>query len=470
MREPPLTQSKVWLSPRAAIGAILAIAAFCVFLLPRTGIVVQFVNYMTVIAAIAAIAFGLTFYPRAFSTFDRFNVRRASVRRIAGAISFIGFSFLLVHEVSLSILSTNSGMTPSPVASAVQSGMQASDRPASTRCPQVSTGWSGKPVSLFEYWDPGFWVVHRVEVTRSVGMFVHNQTDLCIKDSIPIVLTRSYRGDDKSSQSFGIGFSSWFDIFISGSTQPFSYMFLALPNGTSLYYHRISPGVGYTDAVYIHDPFPGEPLNFLTYSKIVWNHDHWELSTKGGLKFIFPDSYHARRQGQAAFTSISDEHGDTLNIVRDADGNVLQVKSPRGYQISMEYDSGSRIKRVVDTWGDRVNYTYDPAGRLESVNDGTGTTQYRYDSHGNMAAIIRPDEVVWDRNEFDGANRIVKEQLPDAGETRFRYTTDKRGNVTGSEQLTSDGCRESSTYNSLHQAVSDARVFTGTGTAPDYCE
>ena len=461
------SRNKVAISPRAAIAAAAAIAALCVFFLPRARLVVQFVHGASLIAAVAAIAFCLTFYDGARAKIDRLNIRYKSVRRLAGVVASIGFLFLLLREVSLRV---GSPATPPLTASPVTLPWHAKNRPDSTRCQQVSTGWSGKPVSLFEYWDPSFWVIHRVEVYRAVGMFTHNQTDLCIKDTIPIVLTRSYRQDDKYSRAFGIGFSSWFDVFISGDTQPFSYMYLNLPNGVALYYHRVSPGVGYTDAVYVHEPFPGEAANFLSYSKIVWDRDHWVLSTTGGLRMLFPDSYRAKGQGQAAFTSISDARGDTLTIDRDDNGNVLRVTSPHGYELRTEYGPGNRITSVVDTWGDHVTYSYDARGRLSSVNDGTGTTEYRYDDRSNMIAIIQPGGVEWDRNEYDDGNRIIKERLLDVGETSFKYTAERNGSITAADQLTADGCRESSTYNSLHQPISDVRVFVGSGKAPDYCK
>ena len=455
------------LSTRGAIAAGAAAAILCLFFFPRARLVVQFVHGTLLIAAIAAITFCLTFHDGARAKIDLLNLRHKSIRRSAAVIASIGFLFLLVREVSLSM---GSSARPPLIASPVTLGWQAKDRPASTLCPQVSPGWSGKPVSLFEYWDPSFWMIHRVEVYRAVGMFAHNQTDLCIKDTIPIILTRSYRQNDKYSRAFGVGFSSWFDVFISGDTQPFSYMYLNLPNGVSLYYHRISPGLGYTDAVYSHDPYTGEAANFLSDSKIAWDRDHWVLSTAGGLKMMFPDSSGAHRLGQAAFTSISDAHGNTLKIDRDDNGNVLRVTSPNGYELRAEYGPGDRITSVVDTWGDHVIYSYDAEGRLVSVDDGTGMTQYRYDDHSNMVAIIQPDGVEWDRNEFDDANRIVKERLPNVGETSFKYTAGPNGSIIATDQLTADGCRESSTYNSLHQPTSDVRVFVGNGKAPDYCK
>ena len=159
-----------------------------------------------------------------------------------------------------------------------------------------------------------------------------------------------------------------------------------------------------------------------------------------------------------------------MTIDRDDSGNVVRVTSPNGYELRAEYGSGNRITSVVDTWGDQVIYSYDERGRLASVSDGTGMTQYRYDDRSNMVAIIRPDGVEWDRNEFDDANRIVKERLPNVGETRFKYTTEPNGSIIATDQLTADGCRESSTYNSLHQPISDVRVFVGNGNPPDYCK
>src|SRR5260370_39263292 len=172
----PATQRRVRSLPIVSICAIATIAVLVIFFPPRARLVAQFVESATLIGVVAAIVFGLTFYSGALGIMDRLDIRYQPVRRLARVITLIGFSFLLVREASLAM---NSGATPSTSSSGVELPQQAKDRPASTRCPEISTGWSAKPVSLFEYWNPTFCLIHRVKFYRAARLFTHTHTNAC---------------------------------------------------------------------------------------------------------------------------------------------------------------------------------------------------------------------------------------------------------------------------------------------------
>ncbi len=70
-------------------------------------------------------------------------------------------------------------------------------------------------------------------VDLQTGLYIRSNTDLHLKDSIPIQLTRTYRNADPRSRAFGIGTSTSFDMFIIGDSKAFSYVELILSDGAA---------------------------------------------------------------------------------------------------------------------------------------------------------------------------------------------------------------------------------------------
>ena len=86
-------------------------------------------------------------------------------------------------------------------------------------------------------------------VDPGTGLFDFAQTDLAESDTLPITLTRSYRQLDSNQYAFGQGFNWTYGIY-QWSAQQYQQADLVFPNGSHIHFIRISPGTGYTDAVF----------------------------------------------------------------------------------------------------------------------------------------------------------------------------------------------------------------------------
>ena len=276
-------------------------------------------------------------------------------------------------------------------------------------------------------------------VDCGTGLFILNKTDLFLPDVIPINLTRTYRPDDSVSRAFGIGMTHPYDIFLIGDTLPWTFADLVLPDGGRIHYKRISPGTGFTDAVYQSTSSP----TIFYGSTISWNPNllpsftfvgGWELKLKNGTVLAFPDSEFATVPEQAGLAFIRDRYGNVLELTRDdnvtARGTLRQITSPNGRWIHLTYDASNRITQAKDNTGRVVLYTYDNEGRLATVKDPNGgQTTYTYDASSDMLSITDARGIVHLTNEYDSKGRVAKQTLANEATYQFKYTVNAGGNI-----------------------------------------
>jgi YD repeat-containing protein len=198
-------------------------------------------------------------------------------------------------------------------------------------------------------------------VDLGTGLFVQKKTDITVADILPITLRRTYRPGDNASRAFGIGATHPYDMFL-WSVNNYQEADLILPDGERIHYTRISPGTGWTDAVYEHTATP----SVFYKSRISWNGSGWDLRLKDGTVYVFPEF--------ASLQSIRDRYGNQITITRSggSSGNITQITSPKGRWMQFTYDSSNRITQAKDNAGRTVNYTYDAGGRLWKVTDPAG--------------------------------------------------------------------------------------------------
>jgi len=190
-------------------------------------------------------------------------------------------------------------------------------------------------------------------VDLGTGLFVLTNTDLALGGLVPIALSRTYRQNDSRSRAFGIGSTHPYDVFLVGdgspnpNPTPYTYQELILADGGRVRFNRISPGTGWTDAVYEHT---FSPTAFYK-AKIVWNGAGWNLTLKDGTVYTFPDGTGATRPQQGALTRIKDRTGNTLSLVRDTNANLTAIRAPSGRWMELTYDATFRVTQApTGTW------------------------------------------------------------------------------------------------------------------------
>jgi RHS repeat-associated protein len=298
-------------------------------------------------------------------------------------------------------------------------------------------------------------------VDCGTGLFVWQKTDLFLPDIIPITLTRTYRPNDSVSRAFGIGTTQFYDMFLVGDTNPFTFADLILPDGGRVHYKRISAGTGFADAVYQHTSSPtifyGSTITFDVEQEIAGALT-WDLRLKDGTVFVFGAAATAI-PGQVALLEIRDRYGNVLRLNRDSSFNLTTITTPNGRSAQLTYDTSNRIIQAQDNAGRTVTYTYDSGGRLSTVTDPNGgVTTYTYDTDNRMLSIQNARGIVQVTNQYDSKGRVVHQTQANGGTFHFNYIVDAGGNIIETDVTNPLGIVRKITFNSSGYVLTDTRA------------
>jgi RHS repeat-associated protein len=266
-------------------------------------------------------------------------------------------------------------------------------------------------------------------VDLGTGLFVYEKTDLVEPGPLPIALTRTYRQSDSNSYSFGIGSTMPYDLRL-WSVNNYQDADLVLPDGGRIHYVRISPGTGFSDAVYEAQTTP----SLFYKSHIAWNGSGWNLTTTDGTVFVFGDL--------APLQSIRDRFGNAITLTRanGQSGNVTQITSSSGRWIKLTYDGSNRITQAQDNAGRTVSYVYDGSGRLQTATDAKGgITTYTYNASNQMTQIKDPRNITYLTIAYDANGRVQTQTQADSTTFQFSYQTDGNGNVQQTDVTSPSG-------------------------------
>jgi RHS repeat-associated protein len=253
-------------------------------------------------------------------------------------------------------------------------------------------------------------------VDLGTGLFVDTHTDLFLPDVMPISLTRTYRQADGAIRPFGFGQNFNYGIFLQSDEQ-YQEADLVLPDGGKVHYERLSPGDGFSDAVFINTTTPNEWY----HSTLSWNGNGWNLTRRDGMTYVFGDT--------TPLQAIRDRHGNQITLTRTgvngnaSAGAVTTITSPNGKWIKLT--GGALVSRAEDSLGRVVEYHYDSRLRLETVTDPAGkVTRYGWNEANQVATVTDPRGITYVTNQYDGNGRVQRQTLPGNAVVEFDYTLD----------------------------------------------
>lgn len=143
------------------------------------------------------------------------------------------------------------------------------------------------------------------------------------------------------------------------------------------------------------------------------------------------------------------EREDGIIYEFDCDGRLRTQKDKSGKCRTFTYDGAGLLERVENGTGDQLKYKYNKEKNLIYVEDHTGrkislkyqygklrwftntlgnTFTYKYNENGKLDEIVTPNGISGVKNNYDGADRVVKQIMPDGGEVELRY--DDKNNLT----------------------------------------
>jgi len=289
-------------------------------------------------------------------------------------------------------------------------------------------------------------------VDLQTGLYVYRKTDLAIPDTIPILIERTYRQADSNSYSFGTATASLYDMRL-WSNNNYHEADLVMPSGGRVHYVRISPGTGYTEAVYESTSVPGP----FYASTLRWDASvpGWDLTLTDGMIYVFGEF--------APLQAIRDRFGNQLTITRESGetGNITQITSPHGRWVTFGYDGSNRVTEVTDNGGRQLKYTY-ASGLLSTVTDAAGrTTKLEYNGSNQLKSATDPRGKKYIETEYDANGRVAKQTTGDGGTYSFAYAL--KGEQVEATTVTDPRKIESkTTFNSEGFPISQVRAL-GTG-------
>lgn len=261
--------------------------------------------------------------------------------------------------------------------------------------------------------------VDRFEADLRYGNFILRETDLFLDDGLKVPLTRTYVSNEWVDQNpvhaFGRNSNHPYDIAPIGTRNPYTYQMIVLEDADFLYFDRISKGTGYADSVFQHTETSTRFYKATTH----WDGHGWTTKLADGSEILFPESYNAKNLAQGAPYEMRDSSGNRLELHRDPQRNLQEIRTPHGHWIRFTYDDHSRIKRAEDDAGHWAQYEYDANGMLSAVSLSSGRERH-YDYDGVfMTRVTDEHGHVLIRNWY--SQRFLKRQQFGNG-SEYSYT------------------------------------------------
>jgi RHS repeat-associated protein len=151
-------------------------------------------------------------------------------------------------------------------------------------------------------------------------------------------------------------------------------------------------------------------------------------------------------------TKLTDGTG-TSEFTYDSLGRMISSEDGAGAVVRYGYDPAGELTTLTYPNGQSVTRGYDAAGNLTSVTDWQGhTSNFSYDSDGNLSEEQHPGNVVTQRG-YDDAGRLTTITDTKAAGTlaSFGYTRDPAGQVTSEVSQNGETAAINYSRNSLDQ-------------------
>jgi len=182
-------------------------------------------------------------------------------------------------------------------------------------------------------------------------------------------------------------------------------------------------------------------LNLTTQYAYDANHNLIQVTTPKG--YVWQYGYDSKGN----LTSVTDPLGRTTTMTYDERNNLTSVTTPSGKTTYYGYDERGNLVEVQDALGNITTYTYDAYGNRISQTIEGKTTLFGYDVSGNLTSITDPEGNkvefgynvmgwrVWRKDAllritnyaYDDLGRLTQITYPDGSVVRFSY--DAMGNM-----------------------------------------
>lgn len=239
------------------------------------------------------------------------------------------------------------------------------------------------------------WMRYRGDpANTSTGDHIQQFTDFWVPGlgGFDFVIQRTYSSLDSRDGLFGMGWSSWLDMYLRLAND--GSIDVRYPDGSGVYF--ISENGGFV---------PGQDGVFDT---LAYNGPDLILKTPDQM------SYHFVIMGAiGVLVKVEDRFGNQITLTRDENGRISTITDSAGRVYPVGYDS-NHISNISDPAGRTWHYSYDSNGNLErATNPNGGSYHFGYQGHW-LTTLTDPAGILYLQNFYDNQGRII-EQIDASG-------------------------------------------------------
>ncbi|MBR2674835.1 MAG: hypothetical protein IKE52_05215 [Mogibacterium sp.] len=238
-------------------------------------------------------------------------------------------------------------------------------------------------------------------VNMATGCYVYDKNFLKTEGEISLSFEVRYNSTDPNTQSLGRGWGHNHDIRLEEKEDKIELRLRA---------ERTEDYLKNGDIIVSADGFSGRRL---------------EKSDSEGCSYIYTDEernkYLFNADGQCI--KITDGEGFAIHYGYE-DKKLTSVDTDFGTGYRFRYEE-ERLIEVSDLAERKIKFEYEDE-KLTSIIDECGEEyRYEYDDFDKMCKVINARGTVNLLNTYDGLGRVLKQEFPDDGKTRFEYLEDK---------------------------------------------
>lgn len=235
-------------------------------------------------------------------------------------------------------------------------------------------------------------------INMNTGNYIYEKEDLVIQGVSPLSFRLFYNTmEEGKGRSLGEGWHHNYDIYVKEETS--SLLHICLGDGREIPYRRMLQDV--------YAPVFGDQ------GMLKKEETGYRYVAGNGVEYGFD------REGRLLLKR--DRNGNTDTFQHNQEGLLSKVTGANGGALTYTYNRAKQLIDVEDHSGRKVKLLYRYGKLCQFTNAAGQVYTYEYNENGKMDGVITPRGILGVKNEYDGANRVLKQTTPDGGVVEFRY-------------------------------------------------
>lgn len=248
-------------------------------------------------------------------------------------------------------------------------------------------------------------VYRKDPININTGNYIYEKEDLFIDGELPLSFKLFYNALDCGEQgSLGEGWHHNYEIYFKKIIGE-NLVGIILEDGHELPYCR--------KLEQKYTPIMGD-------AGILRKSEYGYVYEQEGLVYEFNQDGRLVKQ--------RDTNGNSRILSYNIEGLLIRIENNSGGFLYYTYNKENQLISVIDHAGRKVLIEYQYGKLRWFTNTIGGIYEYEYNENGIVSGVITPREIHGVKNEYDGANRVLKQTLPDDSVVELRY--DDKNNRT----------------------------------------